>query len=235
MNNEKGYIYILTNPSFPEFIKIGYATNVERRIKELNRSECIPFAFRIYATYEVNTKLSDKEVHKIIDNLNPNLRSIENHEGKERKREFYALAPEIALGMLESMARIHGVKDNVKIYELSTEEQMQETVAIQEREKRRVIKKPVLQHLIKWNIVTVGTRLSIKNHPTITATLLSEKEVEFNGVNMSCMNWAKDVLGFKNLNFYDYACIEGSDLTLSDLRTNYMLDNNISLDEDFNE
>ena len=65
-----GYIYILTNPSFREYVKIGYANNVERRLKELNRSECVPFAFRVYATYEVNSRLSDKKIHAIIDCMN---------------------------------------------------------------------------------------------------------------------------------------------------------------------
>ena len=52
-----GVIYILTNPSFPDYVKIGYATNIENRLKQLNRSECIPFAFRVYATYDVSTPL----------------------------------------------------------------------------------------------------------------------------------------------------------------------------------
>ena len=43
-----GVIYILTNPSFPDYVKIGYATNIENRLKQLNRSECIPFAFRVW-------------------------------------------------------------------------------------------------------------------------------------------------------------------------------------------
>ena len=51
-----GVIYILTNPSFPEYVKIGYADDVDRRLKELNRSECTPFAFRLYAYYEVATR-----------------------------------------------------------------------------------------------------------------------------------------------------------------------------------
>lgn len=49
---KQGVIYILTNPSFPDYVKIGYADDVQKRLKELNRSECIPFAFRLYAYYE---------------------------------------------------------------------------------------------------------------------------------------------------------------------------------------
>ena len=44
-----GVIYILTNPSFPNYVKIGYAHNIEARLKQLNRSETIPFVFRVYA------------------------------------------------------------------------------------------------------------------------------------------------------------------------------------------
>ena len=76
--DKTGVIYILTNPSFPEYVKIGYADDIDKRLQQLNRSECIPFAFRVYATYEVNSRLSDLKIHSIIDKLNPNLRSIEN-------------------------------------------------------------------------------------------------------------------------------------------------------------
>ena len=86
--NTKGVIYILTNPSFPDYVKIGYADNMENRLKQLNRSECIPFAFRVYAIYEVSTRLSDLKLHKIIDKLNPDLRSIDDFNGQKRIREF---------------------------------------------------------------------------------------------------------------------------------------------------
>ena len=87
----KGFIYILTNPSFKEYVKIGYADNVENRLKQLNNSECIPFAFRVYATYEVEERLTDKKLHSLIDQLNPDLRSIDHVGGKVRVREFYAI------------------------------------------------------------------------------------------------------------------------------------------------
>lgn len=33
MNDTVGYIYILKNPSFPDYIKIGYADDVYSRLK----------------------------------------------------------------------------------------------------------------------------------------------------------------------------------------------------------
>ena len=51
----KGVIYILTNPEFPQYVKIGYAQDLEKRLKQLNRSETIPYAFRAYAVYDVES------------------------------------------------------------------------------------------------------------------------------------------------------------------------------------
>lgn len=96
MGNKKGVIYILTNPSFPQYVKIGYATDVKQRLDELNRNTAVPFAFRIYATYEVDSTLSDKKLHSILDKLNPELRSTEEVDGKRCIREFYAMTPEDA-------------------------------------------------------------------------------------------------------------------------------------------
>lgn len=108
----KGVIYILTNPSFPEYVKIGYADDVKKRLQQLNRSECIPFAFRIYATYGVADRLSDIQIHSIIGSLNPNLCAIENFEGKKRVREFYAMTAEDAYKLLEGIAKINGMTNN---------------------------------------------------------------------------------------------------------------------------
>lgn len=118
----KGVIYILTNPSFPKYVKIGYSDNVHKRIEELNRSECIPFAFRLYAYYKVENRLSDKKVHELIDGLNPELRSVENINGKERKREFYAMSKEQAYNILKSIAIINGLEDNLVLVEPTKQE-----------------------------------------------------------------------------------------------------------------
>lgn len=124
-----GVIYILTNPSFPEYVKIGYADNIEKRLGQLNRSECIPFAFRVYATYEVNSRLSDLKIHSIIDKLNPNLRSIDNFNGQKRVREFYAMPPEDAYSILEAIAEIHGCVDKLRLVKPTEDEIVAEETA----------------------------------------------------------------------------------------------------------
>ena len=35
MSDKKGVIYILTNPSFPDYVKIGYADDIDKRLKQL--------------------------------------------------------------------------------------------------------------------------------------------------------------------------------------------------------
>lgn len=122
MENNIGVIYILTNPSFPKYVKIGYSDNINKRLEELNRSECIPFAFRLYAYYKVQNRLSDKKVHELIDGLNPELRSVENINGKERKREFYAMPKEQAYSILKSIATINNLEENLILVEPTKEE-----------------------------------------------------------------------------------------------------------------
>lgn len=110
-----GYIYILTNPSFENFVKIGYADDVEERINQLNRSECTPFAFRLYATYAVEERLLDKKVHELIDTINDSLRSSETVSGKSRVREFFQMSPEDAYSILACIASITGTSDRLEL------------------------------------------------------------------------------------------------------------------------
>ena len=120
MNKENaGVIYILTNPSFPEYVKIGYANDLTKRLKELNRSECIPYAFRVFAVYEVNERLQDIAIHNMIDSINPNLRAIETFDGKKRKKEFYAMSADDAYAILETIATLSGTSD--RLHKMSPE------------------------------------------------------------------------------------------------------------------
>lgn len=177
-----GVIYILTNPSFPEYVKIGYADDIDKRLQQLNRSECIPYAFRVYATYEVNSRLSDIKIHSIIDKLNPNLRSIENFNGKQRVREFYAMSPEDAYSILEAIAEIHGRSDKLnRIAMNEAQKQAEETAQeIEEEHKERLA--PFRFSMCK---ISPGEEIEFYNNPDLKCKVLDDKQVEFQGQRYS--------------------------------------------------
>jgi len=195
MEENKGVIYILTNPSFPDYVKIGYADNIEKRLQQLNRSECIPFAFRVYATYEVNSRLSDLKIHSIIDKLNPNLRSIDNFKGQKRVREFYAMKPEDAYAILEAIAEIHGCSDKLKLIPPSEEEIDDEGIAqeiVEERKERAtpfsfsMCNIPVGSELQFWRTATKSTDMK--------CIVVDNRRVEYGGVVYSLSALAAKLL-----------------------------------------
>lgn len=132
--NIVGSIYILTNPSFPDYVKIGYSKNVEERINKLNNSDAVPFGFRLYATYDVETQSADKVLHKIIDKLNADLRSIDTINDKVRVREFYLISPEDAYELLEDVSIISGTKERLHLYKPTKDEVQEEETAEKNRE-----------------------------------------------------------------------------------------------------
>ncbi len=133
-SEKTGYIYIFTNPSFPEYVKIGYADDAKERLKTLNSSSAVPFAFRAYATYEVDHKLEDNKIHKIIDTINPELRSIDDVNGKKRKREFFQMSKEQAYTLFECIAEISGTKDRLHLVKATENDIKAEVEASEIRE-----------------------------------------------------------------------------------------------------
>lgn len=98
-HNKKGYVYILTNPSFKEdWVKIGKSSRpVNVRSKELDNT-AVPLPFEIYATIQTcKYNEVEKLVHKTIDRLT-DLRIRQN-------REFFNVPPEMALDILKDIAQ----------------------------------------------------------------------------------------------------------------------------------
>lgn len=188
-NEKKGYIYILTNPSFPDYVKIGYADDVPSRVKHLNQTECTPYAFRIYATYEVETRLTDMKLHTMIDKLNPELRSRDEIDGKKRVREFYSISAEDAYQIFEAMAEIHGTMNKLKKWAISKFDEKQEeaakTIARQRREKFEFVKIGI----------PVGAELEYIHDRSIKVMVADEKrKVLYNGEEWTLSALAKVLL-----------------------------------------
>lgn len=160
MNNKKGVIYILTNPSFPQLVKIGYADDVESRVKILNNNPGLPYSFRIYATYEVDERLEDLKIHGIIDKLNPTLRCQEEINGKARVREFFVMEPTTAYQIFEAMAEISGTLDRLHLWTATAEEKAEEENA------EEVLNLPMNRHHFKE--VTFSSSLTGKAYDSKT-------------------------------------------------------------------
>ena len=109
---KSGYIYVLTNESFhrDNWVKIGYAEDVAKRVKELSGT-AVPLPYEVYCTYEIprikGVKDPDKLIHDLIQALNPNLRISQN-------REFFELYPWDAYNMLFAIAQMHDRTDKIK-------------------------------------------------------------------------------------------------------------------------
>lgn len=194
--NPKGYIYILTNPSFPDYVKIGYADNIDNRLQQLNNSECTPFAFRVYATYEVDSRLSDLKIHSIIDKLNPDLRSIDNFNGKKRVREFYAMSAEDAYSLLEAIAEIHNYTDRLRKWEPTSAERIAEEVAedIQLEKKARRSN----WTFDDWQIPN-NEELEYVKDSSIKCIVVNRRKVDYNGEVLYMTQLARKITGNKSI------------------------------------
>ena len=130
---KKGLVYILTNPSMPDWVKIGFTDNedINQRLKELNRSTAVPLSFRAYATLSVeNPREIEQHVHALFDLIDNSLHSIEKTKnGKKRIREFFQVSPSKAYAVLERVANLSNNLQNLKRVIPSEEEQKEDDIA----------------------------------------------------------------------------------------------------------
>lgn len=101
-------IYILINPQYPGYIKIGYASDLKQRLQSLNTGALVEF--KPYAVYETSKNLGDIEIHKIIELLNPILRASKFNSGKVSLKEFFKLEPEEAYELFQHIAVVSGTE-----------------------------------------------------------------------------------------------------------------------------
>ena len=190
---KKGVIYILQNPAFKEYVKIGYAHDIEKRLRQLNRSETIPFAFRVYAIYEVKSALTDMELHKLIDNLNPDLRTIETFDGKKRVKEFYAMSPEDAYSILESIAKISGTIDCLKRLTPEGHEILDDEIANDVKENAR--RGPFRFSEVG---IKIGEKIAYIEDTSIQPIVVDDRHIEWNNQTTSLSALAQQLKNFNH-------------------------------------
>ena len=165
----------MTNPCLKDMVKIGFAKNVEARRRQLSTT-ALPYEYEIYAIYETSGNLEDKKLHKMIDQLNPELRVT-------KSREFFLMSPDEAYNLLEAIAVISGSQDQLK--KAKTDEA---------DDSNPKIKKPPV-NFIKCGI-PVGAELIYIEDPSIKVFVADERKVQYEDELTSLSAVAKKLKGY---------------------------------------
>lgn len=157
---EKGYVYILTNPSFKNnWVKIGKSERpVEQRRKELDTTS-VPLPFEIYATIKTSKYNEvEKKVHREIDRFT---------DCRVRKnREFFEVEPQVALEVLKDIASL---LDDAEITEYTKPAETESQV----KERRSPFKFSMAE-------ISAGSEIKFVD-ADITVTVADDKHIEYNG------------------------------------------------------
>ena len=179
-------IYILTNQSMPDTIKIGITDNLERRIKELDNTS-LPLPFECYYAVEVeDASKIEKKIHEGLDDA----RIRDN-------REFFNTTPEQAKSILE-IAEIMGGKNVTPKGDIV--ETAQDKQAL---EKSRKIRKRFNFEMIN---IQPGTILNFVKDTTITCEVHDDRKVKFRDKITSLSDAADIVLREMG---YDWSAAQG--------------------------
>ena len=92
----KGLVYILINPAFPEYIKIGRTSrSSEDRIEELSKSTAAPCKFKlVYEEYYDNCEQLESYVHRILDKYR-----------LSRNKEFFSISIKQAIETIQEVIK----------------------------------------------------------------------------------------------------------------------------------
>ena len=197
-------VYILTNESMPDTIKIGITDNLERRIKDLdNTSTPLPFEC-FYAVEVEDASVIEKQLHQGLDD-----------KRIRQNREFFNATPEQAKALLK-MVEVMGGKDvTPKDVIAETEQDKQALNSAKQKRKR-----------FNFEMINLapGTVLEFVKDNTITCEVHDDTKVKFRNEITSISNAADIVLREMG---YDWAAVQGpiwwsyQGKTLRDLRREY--------------
>lgn len=166
-------VYILTNESMPDYIKIGITgRELISRMKELDGTS-VPLPFEVYYAAIVEDAAKEEDW----------LHSIFADRRARPNREFFKMNPEYAALALKRIAI-----SEVKIESKLTPEQEAEIDKVKEKRSRF--------HFAEFGI-PIGSKLTFTRDSKIIATVAENDKIEINGKKDYMSNFARDLLGYK--------------------------------------
>jgi hypothetical protein len=167
-------VYILTNQSMPDTIKIGITDNLERRMRELDNTST-PLPFECYYAVEVqDAKVIEKKIHEGLDDSRI-----------RQSREFFNTSPEQAKAILE-IAEVMGGKNVTPTEDVV--ETPQDKQALDSARKKR--------SKFNFGLINIepGTILEFTKDKTITCEVVDDTKVKFRGEVTSLSASANTIL-----------------------------------------
>lgn len=162
---EKGYVYVLTNPSFrDDWVKIGKSKRLpEVRGRELYNT-AVPLPYEIYATLQTEKyNEAERMIHRSIDRIS----DLRINKG----REFFNIAPEAAYEILADIKELLG---NEAILELKGD-----NVEVAEEE-RKGLKRKVSQRFDFYSRgLKEGDIIDFIGDATISVVVATDRQVLF--------------------------------------------------------
>ena len=155
-------VYILTNPAFPDYIKIGRTTNLKQRLLSLDNT-ALPLPFECYYAVEVN---DSNKVEKLLH------QSFDKYRVRSN-REFFELLPENAKSALQ-LANGKEVTPDHDIVESSEDQRALDNA----RSKRERFKFSLLN-------IEPGTILTFAKDEEITCEVVDDRLIRFRDEEMS--------------------------------------------------
>lgn len=162
----RGKIYILTNDAMPDYIKIGFtaADDVEVRMKQLDTTG-LPLPFRLYACIEVeNAQQLERLAHDVFA-----------HHRARSSREFFLMEPETAVRYLKAVS----LNDPTARWIAANQQMIDETG--NQVQESQVNRPRVSNFSFSSASVPLGSQIQFVRDPSVTATVVSDTEVEFEG------------------------------------------------------
>lgn len=192
-----GIVYLLTNPVMPGLTKIG-KTNInglESRLQTLYNTS-VPIPFHCFYACEVeDPDLVEKKLHDAFGDHRVN-----------KKREFFEIDAERVKSVLELLA-INDVTP--------TEEKFEDSDDKVAYEKASEIRSRINFKMLD---IPIGSTLTFSKDENIVATVVTNRTIEYSGVETSISSSAADILtsqfGYKSraVSGSDYWTFEGEKL-----------------------
>jgi len=164
-------VYVLTNPSMPDIVKIGMTDNLTARMRSLHNSST-PVPFECYFACTVaDMQFVEKSIHNGFDDFRINPR-----------REFFRVDPERVVSILK-MVMIDDVTPKGDIVDDETDQRS--------LDKERKIRSRFNFDMVQ---VPVGAILTFVKNPDIIATVVDKNQLEFEGEVQSLTSSALKVI-----------------------------------------